>query len=231
MKAKWDPNSPDYTLSGINLEIKPGSVVAVIGLTGSGKSSLIQAILGELKANSGQLQVNGSLSYTSQESWLFSGTVRQNILFGQPMDSQRYEEVVKKCALERDFDLLPLRDNTIVGERGATLSGGQKARISLARSVYRKASIYLLDDPLSAVDASVARHLFDQCVRGHLRGSTVVLVTHQEQFLPHVDQIVILANGQIKALGDYGRYSKRALSLVWEVYQRQIKQRQRSKNH
>lgn len=211
LKAKWDPNSPDYTLSGINLEIKPGSVVAVIGLTGSGKSSLIQAILGELKANSGQLQVNGSLSYTSQESWLFSGTVRQNILFGQPMDSQRYEEVVKKCALERDFDLLPLRDNTIVGERGATLSGGQKARISLARSVYRKASIYLLDDPLSAVDASVARHLFDQCVRGHLRGSTVVLVTHQEQFLPHVDQIVISANGQIKALGDYESLLKTGL--------------------
>ncbi|KMY92502.1 uncharacterized protein Dsimw501_GD10651 [Drosophila simulans] len=211
VKAKWDPNSPDYTLNGINLQIKPGSVVAVIGLTGSGKSSLIQAILGELKAESGQLKVNGSLSYSSQEAWLFSGTVRQNILFGQPMDSQRYEEVVKKCALERDFDLLPLRDNTIVGERGASLSGGQRARISLARSVYRKASIYLLDDPLSAVDASVARHLFEQCVRGHLRGSTVVLVTHQEQFLQHVDQIVILANGQIKAVGDYESLLKMGL--------------------
>ncbi|EDW47093.1 GM21118 [Drosophila sechellia] len=211
LKAKWDPNSPDYTLSGINLQIKPGSVVAVIGLTGSGKSSLIQAILGELKAESGQLKVNGSLSYSSQEAWLFSGTVRQNILFGQPMDSQRYEEVVKKCALERDFDLLPLRDHTIVGERGASLSGGQRARISLARSVYRKASIYLLDDPLSAVDASVARHLFKQCVRGHLRGSTVVLVTHQEQFLQHVDQIVIFANGQIKAVGDYESLLKTGL--------------------
>ncbi|EDW89496.2 probable multidrug resistance-associated protein lethal(2)03659 [Drosophila yakuba] len=211
LKAKWDPKSPDYTLNGINLQIKPGSVVAIIGLTGSGKSSLIQTILGELKAESGQLKVNGSVSYASQESWLFSGTVRQNILFGQPLDSQRYAGVVKKCALERDFDLLPSRDHTIVGERGASLSGGQKARISLARSVYRKASIYLLDDPLSAVDASVARHLFEQCVRGHLRGSTVVLVTHQEQFLQDVDQIVILANGQVKAVGDYESLLKSGL--------------------
>ncbi|EDV59380.2 uncharacterized protein Dere_GG23434 [Drosophila erecta] len=211
LKAKWDAKSPDYTLSGINLQIKPGNVVAIIGLTGSGKSSLMQAILGELKAESGQLEVNGSVSYASQESWLFSGTVRQNILFGQPLDGQRYAEVVRKCALERDFDLLPLRDNTIVGERGASLSGGQRARISLARSVYRKASIYLLDDPLSAVDASVARHLFKQCVQDHLRGSTVVLVTHQEQFLQDVDQIVILANGQIKAVGDYESLLKTGL--------------------
>nr|XP_044248878.1 probable multidrug resistance-associated protein lethal(2)03659 [Drosophila takahashii] len=203
LKAKWDPKSPEYTLSGINLQIQPGSIVAIMGPTGSGKSSLIQAILGELKAECGKIKVNGSMSYASQEPWLFSGTVRQNILFGQPMDHQRYAEVVKNCALERDFELLPLKDKTVVGERGSSLSGGQRARVSLARAVYRKASIYLLDDPLSAVDTNVARHLFEQCVCGYLRGSTVLLVTHQQQFLQLVDQIVILERGQLSAVGTY----------------------------
>ncbi|KAH8365091.1 hypothetical protein KR084_001279, partial [Drosophila pseudotakahashii] len=203
LKAKWDPKSPDYTLSGVNLQVQPGRIVAIMGTTGSGKSSLIQAILGELKAECGKINVNGSVSYASQEPWLFSGTVRQNILFGQPMDHQRYAEVVTNCALDRDFELLPFKDNTVVGDRGSSLSGGQRARISLARAVYRKASIYLLDDPLSAVDTNVARHLFKQCVCGYLRGSTVILVTHQQQFLQLVDQIVILERGQLSAVGTY----------------------------
>ncbi|XP_070068961.1 probable multidrug resistance-associated protein lethal(2)03659 isoform X2 [Drosophila takahashii] len=203
LKAKWDPKSPEYTLCGVNLQIQPGSIVAIMGPTGSGKSSLIQAILGELKAECGKIKVNGSVSYASQEPWLFSGTVRQNILFGQPMDHQRYAEVVRNCALERDFELLPLKDKTVVGERGSSLSGGQRARVSLARAVYRKASIYLLGDPLSAVDTNVASHLFEQCVCGYLGGSTVILVTHQQQVLQLVDQIVILERGQLSAVGTY----------------------------
>jgi len=143
------------------------------------------------------------MSYASQEPWLFSGTVRQNILFGQPMDRRRYAKVVKKCALERDFELLPFKDKTIVGERGASLSGGQKARISLARAVYRETSIYLLDDPLSAVDTHVARHLFEQCMRGYLRERIVILATHQLQFLQHADQIVIMDKGHVSAVGTY----------------------------
>ncbi|XP_075146932.1 putative multidrug resistance-associated protein lethal(2)03659 [Haematobia irritans] len=203
VKAKWDPSATEYTLDDVNLRVQPGTLVAIIGTVGSGKSSLIQSILGELKPECGSIKVNGTFSYASQEPWLFTGTVRQNILFGQPFDRRRYNSVVKKCALERDFELLPYGDKTVVGERGASLSGGQKARISLARAVYRKTSIYLLDDPLSAVDTHVGRHLFDQCMRGFLRDNIVVLVTHQLQFLQSADQIVIMDKGRVSAVGSY----------------------------
>ncbi|XP_037708508.1 probable multidrug resistance-associated protein lethal(2)03659 [Drosophila subpulchrella] len=203
LKARWDTSAPDYTLSGVNMQVHPGTLLAIVGHTGSGKSSLLQAILGELRAESGEINISGTMSYASQEPWLFSGTVRQNILFGQPMDRRRYDAVVKECALERDFELLPLKDKTIVGDRGASLSGGQKARISLARAVYRQASIYLLDDPLSAVDTKVARHLFEHCMRGYLRDRIVILATHQLQFLQQADQIVIMNKGQVSAVGTY----------------------------
>ncbi|XP_017097931.2 probable multidrug resistance-associated protein lethal(2)03659 [Drosophila bipectinata] len=214
LKAKWDRKSPEYTLNGINLRVNHGSLLAVVGLTGSGKSSLIQAILGELPIESGEIKKNGSVSYAAQEPWLFSGTVRQNILFGQPMDHQRYWQVVKDCALERDFDLLPYKDQTYVGDRGASLSGGQKARISLARAVYREASIYLLDDPLSAVDPHVARHLFEKCIRGYLRDRIVILVTHQLQFLQNVDQILIMEKGQVNAVGTYQSLHESGLNFA-----------------
>ncbi|KAL5274290.1 ABCC4 family protein [Megaselia abdita] len=203
LKAKWVPSSTEYTLDNVNLRVQPGTLVAIIGPVGAGKSSIIQTILGELLPESGTINVNGSVSYASQEPWLFTGTVRQNILFGQIYDKKRYKIVVKKCALERDFELLPYGDKTIVGERGASLSGGQKARISLARSVYRKAAIYLLDDPLSAVDTHVGKHLFDQCMRDYLRHNIVILITHQLQFLQHADQIVIMEKGKVSAVGSY----------------------------
>uniref|UniRef100_A0A1A9WJ69 Multidrug resistance-associated protein lethal(2)03659 n=1 Tax=Glossina brevipalpis TaxID=37001 RepID=A0A1A9WJ69_9MUSC len=204
LKAKWDPKASELTLDDVNLRVQPGTLVAIIGPVGAGKSSsIIQSILGELRPDSGSVKVNGSVSYASQEPWLFTGTVRQNILFGQPLEKKRYRAVIKKCALERDFDLLPYGDKTIVGERGASLSGGQKARISLARAVYRKTSIYLLDDPLSAVDTHVGRHLFDQCMRGFLKDNIVILVTHQLQFLQAADQIVIMEKGRVSAVGSY----------------------------
>jgi ATP-binding cassette subfamily C (CFTR/MRP) protein 4 len=203
VKAKWNQKMVEYTLNDVNLDVKPGSLVAVIGEVGAGKSSLIQAILGELPIESGNIDVKGDISYASQEPWLFSGTIRQNILFGQPMDKARYKKVIKKCALERDFQLFANGDKTIVGERGMSLSGGQKARISLARAVYRNASVYLLDDPLSAVDAHVGKHLFDQCIKDFLRGNVVILVTHQLQFLQHADRIVILEDGKIQAVDTY----------------------------
>ena len=144
--ARWDAKATELTLDGVDLHVQPGTLVAVIGPVGAGKSSLIHAILGELPLESGSIKVNGNVSYASQEPWLFSGTVRQNILFGLPMDRERYKQVVKTCALERDFHLFADGDKTIVGERGVSLSGGQKARISLARAVYRRAEVYLLDD-------------------------------------------------------------------------------------
>ncbi|XP_068140732.1 probable multidrug resistance-associated protein lethal(2)03659 [Drosophila tropicalis] len=202
LRARWSPDSSEPVLDNINISLKPKHLVAVIGPVGSGKSSLIQAILGELPAEFGSVKLHGRYSYASQEPWLFTGSVQDNILFGLPMDKQRYRMVVKKCALERDFELLG-GDSTIVGERGAGLSGGQKARISLARAVYRKADIYLLDDPLSAVDTHVGRHLFEECMRGFLRHQLVVLVTHQLQFLEQADLIVIMEKGKVMASGSY----------------------------
>lgn len=188
--------------------------MAIIGPVGSGKSSLIQAILRELPIESGSIDVNGVVSYASQEPWLFSGSVRTNILFGQPMDRKRYNYVCKKCALERDFDQLPFGDKTIVGERGQSLSGGQKARISLARACYRDAAIYLLDDPLSAVDTHVGKHLFDQCLRSLLKDKIVILVTHQLQYLQQVDQIVIFNHGRVEAVGTYDSLRETGLDFA-----------------
>lgn len=143
------------------------------------------------------------MSYASQEPWLFAGTVRNNILFGQPFDKQRYNEVVRVCALTTDFKQFNYGDRTLVGDRGASLSGGQRARINLARAVYRNADIYLLDDPLSAVDTHVGKHLFGECMKQYLRSKTRILVTHQVQHLKHCDYIFLLNNGKIEYEGTF----------------------------
>ena len=129
------------------------------------QSSLLQSLLGEMNITSGASGVSGTVSYAPQEPWVFSGSVRQNILFGREMDGDRYARTVRACALEPDLDAWAHGDHTLVGEKGVALSGGQKARVSLARAVYREADVYLLDDPLSAVDARVVRHLFHNCIR------------------------------------------------------------------
>lgn len=201
--AKWTEASMENTLTNLNLTVKTGQLLAVIGPVGSGKTSLLHAILKELPLMQGSIEVNGTISYASQEPWLFAGSVRQNILFGEPMDKIRYRAVVQKCALERDFTLLPYRDKTIVGERGVSLSGGQRARINLARACYKEADIYLLDDPLSAVDTHVGKQLFENCINGFLRHKTRILITHQLQYLKEVDHIIILENGCLKAEGNY----------------------------
>lgn len=201
--ATWIPNSFEYSLTDINLKITPGKMVAIIGPVGSGKTSLLHLILKELPLVSGSIEINGKISYASQEPWLFAGTIRQNILFGQPLNKERYKTVVHKCALAKDFKLFPHGDRTIIGERGISLSGGQRARINLARAVYKKADIYLLDDPLSAVDTHVGKQLFESCISNYLRDKTCILVTHQLQYLKKVDQIIILNNGVIEAEGSY----------------------------
>lgn len=149
--AKWDLHSTETTLDDIDVDIVKGKLYIVIGMVGAGKSSLISTILGELKLTRGTSEINGQISYADQDAWVFGASVRQNILFGRKFDRQRYAKVVKVCALQKDFQQFPEGDQTVVGERGNSLSGGQKARINLARAVYRQADIYLLDDPLSAV--------------------------------------------------------------------------------
>ena len=149
--AKWDLTSQETTLQDIDLSVEKGKLYVVIGMVGSGKSSFLSTVLGEINLLKGDVKVNGSISYAEQEAWVFGASVRQNILFGEHFDRHRYQRVVRVCALQKDFKQFPQGDQTVVGERGSSLSGGQKARINLARAVYRQADIYLLDDPLSAV--------------------------------------------------------------------------------
>lgn len=212
--AKWTDQSSDNTLTDISLEVPHAKLVAIIGPVGSGKSSLLHAILKELPVNEGKIHVDGMISYASQEPWLFAASIRQNILFGLPMDKDRYQKVVQCCALQRDFSLFPYGDKTIVGERGISLSGGQRARVNLARAVYKQADVYLLDDPLSAVDANVGRQLFDNCINGFLKEKTIILITHQLQYLKEAEQIVIINDGAIEAKGTYQELKSSGLDFA-----------------
>lgn len=148
--------------------------------------------MGELIISNGQTQIGGDISYASQEPWLFRATVRNNIIFGQPFNQSWYEKVIYLCALDKDFKQLPQGDRSIVGDRGVLLSGGQKVRINLARAIYRESAIYILDDPLSAVDTHVGRHIFNECISKHLEGRTRIVVTHQLQYLRSADLIVLM---------------------------------------
>ena len=164
---------------------------------------MLQAVLGEFPCSAGRISLAGKLSYSPQESWVFGGSVRQNILFGKPFCQERYSSVISACALEHDLTQWEHGDLTLVGERGVSLSGGQKARVNLARAVYREADTYLLDDPLSAVDVHVGRHLFRKCIRGFLRDKAVILVTHQLQYLQEAEEIIVLKNGKVQERGDF----------------------------
>ena len=196
------------SLSGLNFTVRPGELLVIVGRVGSGKSSILMSIMGELPIVSGDLTLHGRVSYASQEPWIFAGTIEENILFGAAYEEKRFNEVVQVCALFRDIELLPNGKETLVGERGISLSGGQKARVNLARALYFDADIYLLDDPLSAVDASVAKHIFEQCVKGFLKSKTVILVTHQLQFAKGATKILVVDQGHQIALGSYRELSK-----------------------
>nr|XP_043631930.1 ABC transporter C family member 8-like [Erigeron canadensis] len=199
----WDPESPTPTLKNVNLEVKYGHKVAVCGSVGAGKSSLLYAILGEISKTSGTVGISGTIAYVSQTSWIQSGTIQDNILYGKPMERTKYEKAIMACALDKDIETFNYGDLTEIGQRGLNLSGGQKQRIQLARAVYSDADIYLLDDPFSAVDVHTAATLFNDCVMTCLKGKTVILVTHQVEFLPLVDDILVIKDGQIIQSGSY----------------------------
>ncbi|GLH03562.1 ATP-binding cassette sub-family C member Sur [Gryllus bimaculatus] len=192
--VKRDPFSPEaYAPAETSAQSFRGRRVKG-GVRVCRQSSLLHALLGELPLREGAAAVGGRVAYASQEPWIFVGSVRQNILFGRPYCPERYREVVRVCALKRDFELLPYGDRTLVGEKGVSLSGGQRARINLARAVYQSADVYLLDDPLSAVDTHVGKQLFDECITSYLGGKTRILVTHQLQYLQNADHIVMFNN-------------------------------------
>ncbi|XP_032352664.1 multidrug resistance-associated protein 4 isoform X2 [Camelus ferus] len=208
LTAFWEKASETPTLRGLSFTVRPGELLAVVGPVGAGKSSLLSAVLGELPPSQGLVSVHGRIAYVSQQPWVFSGTVRSNILFGKKYEKERYEKVIKACALKKDLQLLEDGDLTVIGDRGTTLSGGQKARVNLARAVYQDADIYLLDDPLSAVDAEVSRHLFELCICQALHGKITILVTHQLQYLKAASQILILKDGEMVQKGTYTEFLK-----------------------
>jgi ATP-binding cassette subfamily C (CFTR/MRP) protein 4 len=197
ISVKWNAFIQEEVLTDVSFSADVGELVGVVGSAGSGKSTLLQVILKEIEPTRGSVDVEMNISYAPQEPWIFSASIKQNILFGEMFEESRYLKVLRVCALERDLSSFPFGDNTLVGERGVMLSGGQKARIGLARAVYRNAEIYLLDDPLSAVDAHVADHIFNECILKFLRNKCVVLVTHQVHFLRNATKIYFLKNGRV----------------------------------
>ncbi|KAI1286918.1 Multidrug resistance-associated protein 1 [Halotydeus destructor] len=203
-KFSW-ASKGETTLHDINLNVKKGKLIAVVGTVGSGKSSLIAALLGEMEKIEGRINISGSVAYVPQQAWIQNATVKHNVIFSGTDDTERYGNVIRGCALEPDLKILGAGDSTEIGEKGINLSGGQKQRVSLARAVYANREIYLLDDPLSAVDSHVGKHIFDQVIgpNGLLRNTTRILVTHKVALLPHVDEIVVMKDGRISEHGSY----------------------------
>lgn len=196
------------TLKNVNIQVKKGSFVAIVGSVGSGKSSLLSALLGEMNCVHGKINISGELeiAYVAQQAWIQNTTLKNNILFGLPYNDERYRKVIEACALGPDIEFLPGGDETEIGEKGINLSGGQKQRVSLARACYSDADLFFMDDPLSAVDAHVAKHLFDNVLSsktGLLKNKTRLLVTNRLDILSDVDNIVVLKNGCPSEIGNY----------------------------
>ncbi|XP_074367517.1 ABC transporter C family member 3-like isoform X2 [Apium graveolens] len=207
-KFSWEVSAPIPTLKDINFRVSHGMRVAVCGMVGSGKSSLLSCILGEVPKLSGVIEMSGTKAYVAQTPWIQSGTIEENVLFGEEMDKERYKKILEACCLQKDLEVLSFGDQTVIGERGINLSGGQKQRIQIARALYQDADIYLLDDPFSAVDAHTGSHLFKECIQGILGSKTVIYVTHQVEFLPAADLILVMKDGCITQSGKYGEILK-----------------------
>lgn len=200
-------------LKGINFTVPKGQLVIVVGEVGSGKTSLMSAILGEMLTRSGEVSVCGSIAYTQQDPWIQNLSLKKNILLDREYDEDKYRKVLQSCALEPDLSILPAGDETEIGEKGVNLSGGQRHRVALARACYKNADIYLLDDPLSAVDAHVGKHLLKHCILGMLGNTTRVLVTHQLQYLPAADLVVVVQNGKIVESGSYNALVEKGIDF------------------
>ncbi|XP_070201960.1 multidrug resistance-associated protein 1-like isoform X2 [Littorina saxatilis] len=225
----WNDDQSSPALHNINLTIGEGRLVAVVGPVGCGKSSLISAMLGEMEKVKGAVVFKGSIAYVPQQAWILNATVRDNILFGKPFSRTRYRRIVEKCELERDLTILSDGDMTEIGEKGMNLSGGQKQRVSVARAAYSDSDVYLLDDPLSAVDSHVGKAIFSSIIgpSGILRNKTRVLVTHGLHWLPMVDEVIVMHDGKISERGSYeelvshdgpfAQFLKTYLTEVFEV--------------
>lgn len=207
-KSKSQNSPRDMAMDGwgiqnINLQVKAGQLVTIVGETGDGKSSLLAAITGDMPLTDGYLKVDASMAYVPQESWVFRGTVRENVIFGLPFDEQRYLRALHVSCLRKDVDNMDFGDETELGAKGINLSGGQRQRLSIARAVYADAQLYLLDDCLSALDAHVAREVYERCILGYLRGrgKTVLFVTNRMEFVEASDILICMDHGTVAAQG------------------------------
>ncbi|XP_033637668.1 multidrug resistance-associated protein 5-like [Asterias rubens] len=197
------PTASGVTLKNINLNVPRSHLIGICGSVGSGKSSFLNCLMDQMNLLKGDIALKGSFAFASQQAWITNATVRDNILFGEEYNEERYKKAIFSCCLERDLEIMSDGDQTEIGERGVNVSGGQKQRISLARAYYSDRDIYLLDDPLSAVDAHVGKHIFNHCINGVLRGKTILFVTHQLQYLCDCDYIVLMRDGAIAEQGTH----------------------------
>ena len=198
---------PKAILSDINLNVVPGELCAIVGRVGSGKSTLVSAILNETVIGSGHIGLNGRVAYAAQSAWILNATLRDNITFGEPFDQDKYDMIIKTCQLSHDLALLDHGDMTEIGENGINLSGGQRQRVSIARAAYSDADIIVLDDPLSALDPEVGKKLFDECIVKLMKGKTRILVTNQLQCLRFCDSVIAVGQGRIVEQGSYDELS------------------------
>ena len=217
----------EFILQDINFFAPSKSLTVITGPVGSGKSTLLSAIAGEISNASGTIDYQGSVIYLPQTAWVFSGTIKENILFGQPFEESKYERIIDVCALKEDFQRLPDGDQTVVGERGEVLSGGQQARVSLARAVYADGDIYLLDDPLSAVDVKVGQHIFNKCIKDLLGDKIVLFSSHQQQHMVNADQVIVLYKGRVLDKGRFIELHEKGVisSIVDPLYKAALKDR------
>jgi ABC-type multidrug transport system fused ATPase/permease subunit len=205
IRAESVERNYEPTLKNITLSVGRGYLTAIVGRVGQGKTSLFNAMIGDMYKRHGTVRMSGRVAYAPQQTWIINATVKDNIVFGLPFDQNKYDRIVYAAGLGPDIEMLPAGDQTEIGERGINLSGGQKQRVSLARAAYQDADIYLLDDPLSAVDAHVDQHLWQNLIgpSGLLKDKTRLLVTHGIHHLSETDQIVVIKDGEISETGRY----------------------------
>ena len=231
LTAKVDKPVKKYLLQNVSFQASHKSLNVLTGQIGSGKSTLLSLIARENLPSSGSIAYPGTLAYVSQVAWIFSGTLRENILFGNPYIESNYVRVIDACALTEDLERFPSGDMTFVGERGVVLSGGQRARVSLARAVYADADVYLMDDPLSAVDVKVGDHIFQQCICQLLRDKTRILVTYSEKHMKTADQVVVLYKGSVLGKGSFSDlYRDSILDTILDSATRENKENPRRKS-
>jgi len=188
-------------LHDIDLQVKPGEFIGIIGEVGAGKSSLLNALMGEMNHVKGNVKFNGKIAYVPQSAWLMNNSLKNNVLFGSEYDEDFYNYVLDICELRPDIAILQGKDETEIGEKGINLSGGQKQRVSIARAVYYDADIYLIDDALSALDAHVGRQIYENVIREQLKGKTIIFVTHALQYIHECDRVIVMKDGRIHECG------------------------------